>query len=169
MSHEYSIQQLRGKCTGARCGGTASLQAGAVQPRMDAEEESRECLPCTTAAASIPPTRALPCPARLNGRLNRLKTPPRSSGFPARVLPFKRNSTPRPWKGRGDGGEGYSLPFHVPAAAFSTQFSSREAAKPRRETQRAGQTGGIHAAHPGTAVPGSPVRPPERSTEHPFP
>jgi len=37
---------------------------------------------------------------------------------------------------------------------------SREAAKPRRETQGGGEclvTGGIRAAHPGTYVPGSPV------------
>ena len=42
-----------------------------------------------------------------------------------------RNSTPRPWKGRGDGGEGYNPPCTVPPAVLSRLFISREAAKPR--------------------------------------
>jgi hypothetical protein len=54
----------------------------------------RGCKSCWRSAASMPHTRALPCPARLNARLKaclnarlnaRLNAPPRSSGFPARA------------------------------------------------------------------------------------
>jgi len=156
-------------------------------------------------AASLPHTRALPCPARLHARLNApSKHPPpvarafqpehcaapHSTGVfdcpnavsPGRLAPSPPTPLPRftgargglcvfcvpknaiatlaPGRGEGTGVRGIARPAQFPqlrsAAAFSTQFSSREDAKPRRETQRAGRE--LAASMPHTRAVPCPAR-----------
>ena len=110
--------------------------ARAFQPEHCAAPHSTGVLDCPNA---VYPGRLAPSPPTPLPRFTGAR-----GGLRVFLCPEKRNSTPRPWKGRGDGGEGYSLPFHVPAAAFSTQLISREDAKTRsREGNRKGRREGL--------------------------
>ena len=79
--------------------------------REDAKPRRKTQRAVRDLAASMPHTRALPCPARPNARP---KAPSRSSGFPARALSFKHLAPLAPGKGRGAGGEGSNTPPRFP-------------------------------------------------------